>query len=320
MKEINLELYKTIYLIRKAETEIQRLYPDDEMKTPMHMSMGEESLVAGVVHALDPDDQVLGTYRSHALYLAKAKDTKSFFAEMFGKTEGCARGKAGSMHLSAADSGLLCCSAIVASNIPVAMGAAYANKYLNNNRIVAVFFGDGAMDEGVFWETVNFSGLHRLPILFVCEDNGFAVHTPRHQRQSYQSDGDLFGAFGIQTFEKKTTNPEHIYHTAKMALAHIHEKKQPCFLRLHYYRYLEHVGINEDFNSGYRSRDHFLEWLQHDPVRMQRERLLAIGIPLEKVESIERDIDQQIADSISFAKESTFPEPRELYEGVLSCA
>jgi pyruvate dehydrogenase E1 component alpha subunit len=320
MKNLNLALYKTMYLIRKSEITIQQIYPDDEMKTPMHMSMGEEAIVSGVVQALEPADQVLGTYRSHALYLAKTMDPHRFFAEMFGKDTGCARGKAGSMHLSAIEKGLLCCSAIVASSIPVAMGAAFANKYQNNGRTVAVFFGDGAMDEGVFWETVNFAGLHRLPVLFVCEDNGFAVHTPRHQRQSYQSDRDLFGAFGIQTFEEKTTDPETVYHTAQRAIAHMHENQRPCFLRLHYYRYLEHVGINEDFNAGYRTKDEFLEWQRIDPVRLQRDKLPALGVPLKEIEALEKDIDRQVSNGIRFSKDSCFPEPHELYEGVLSCA
>jgi pyruvate dehydrogenase E1 component alpha subunit len=320
MKNLNLALYKTMYLIRKSEITIQQIYPDDEMKTPMHMSMGEEAIVSGVVEALEPSDQVLGTYRSHALYLSKTKDPHRFFAEMFGKDTGCARGKAGSMHLSAIEKGLLCCSAIVASSIPVAMGAAFANKYQNNGRTVAVFFGDGAMDEGVFWETVNFAGLHRLPVLFVCEDNGFAVHTPRHQRQSYQSDADLFGAFGIQTFEEKTTDPQIVYHTTQRALAHLRENKRPCFLRLHYYRYLEHVGINEDFNAGYRTRDEFTQWLRNDPVQLQRDKLLALGVPLKELETLEKEINRQVSHSIRFSKDSCYPEPHELYEGVLSCA
>ncbi len=320
MEQHNIDLYRTMYLIREAEEKIQQLYSDDEMKTPMHMSMGEESIVAGVVRALDPADQVLGTYRSHALYLAKTMETDLFFAEMFGKASGCARGKAGSMHLSAIEQGLLCCSAIVASAIPVAMGAAFANKYKGNGKRVAVFFGDGAMDEGVFWESINFAGLHQLPILFVCEDNGFAVHTPRHQRQSYSSETDWFQSFGINTFEAQTTDPEEIYLATRQALKRMQENKRPCFMRFHYYRYLEHVGINEDFQAGYRPKTQYLEWLARDPLSLQRDKLLWAGMDLQKLESMELEIRQQIDAGIEFARNSCFPEPDELYEGVLSCA
>ena len=186
-RPLNVRLYEKMYLIRKAEEAIQEYYPEDDMKTPMHMSMGEEAIVAGVCEALDPEDQVLGTYRSHALYLAKTSETNRFFAEMYGKATGVARGKAGSMHLSSFEHGLLCSSAIVASSIPVALGVAFANKYKNRNKKVVVFFGDGAVDEGSFWESVNFAGLKKLPLLFVCEDNGLAVHTRREDRQGYSS-------------------------------------------------------------------------------------------------------------------------------------
>lgn len=319
MEQIKKDLYKTMCLIRKAEEAIRLYYPDDEMKTPMHMSMGEEAIVAGVVGALNPADQVLGTYRSHALYIAKTMETDIFFAEMFGKVTGCAGGKAGSMHLSAIKDGLLCCSAIVGSSIPVAMGAAFANKYKNNGKRVAVFFGDGAMDEGVFWETINFSSLHKLPILFICEDNGYAVHTPRNHRQNYQTDAELFGAFGINTYEEETTDSEIIYNTTKKALERMQDNNRPCFLRFHYYRYLEHVGINEDFQSGYRSRDEYERWLEKDPLNMQREKLLAGGLTLQEIESMESEIQRQVDASIEFAQKSGLPEPNELYQGVFSC-
>ncbi|MDA8139108.1 MAG: thiamine pyrophosphate-dependent dehydrogenase E1 component subunit alpha [Desulfobacteraceae bacterium] len=320
MKHLSIELYKKMFLIRSAELQIQEIYAQDEMKTPMHMSMGEEAIVAGVVGALNAEDQVLGTYRSHALYLAKTGDTERFYAEMFGKVGGCARGKAGSMHLSALGQGLLCCSAIVASGIPVAMGAAFANKYKNNGKRVAVFFGDGAMDEGVFWETINFCGLHKLPILFICEDNGFAVHTRREKRQRFSSDHQLFENFGIKAFEENTTDPEIIYNTTRNALNHLQTTGQPCFLRFHYYRYLEHVGINEDFDAGYRDREEFLAWREKDPLRMQRQKLLGQGVSLALIEALEHEINAKVEAGIRFARQSSFPAECETYQGVFQCA
>jgi pyruvate dehydrogenase E1 component alpha subunit len=314
-----MNLYSTIYLIRRCELKIQEIYARDEMKTPMHMSMGEEAVVAGVVRALKREDQVLGTYRSHALYLAKTLDAGIFFAEMFGKVTGCARGKAGSMHLSAPEHGLLCCSAIVASSIPVAMGAAFANKYQGNGKRVAVFFGDGAMDEGVFWETINFSALHGLPILFICEDNGFAVHTPKPKRQGFGSDAQLFGSFGIRAFEEKTTDPEAIYQTTRLALDHLRDSGKPCFLRFHYYRYLEHVGINEDFDAGYRSREEFAAWRLKDPLLTQRRKLVELGVGENELTQMEKEIDDHIDTAVSSAAESTFPTPDETYQGVFQC-
>jgi len=319
MKELNIELYKKMYLMRRAEEKIQKHYPQDEMKTPMHMSMGEEAIVAGVCHALSQDDQVLGTYRSHALYLAKTGETDQFFAEMYGKATGCVRGKGGSMHLNAPDHGLLCCSAIVGSSIPVAMGAAFANKYKKNGKIVAVFFGDGAVDTGVFWESVNFASLKRLPILFICEDNGFAVHTRRQERHGFKSVNEVVSKFNCNLFESDTTDAEVIHNITKDAIKTMEENNKPCFLRFHYYRYLEHVGIYEDFDAGYRAKEEYLQWLEKDPVCVQRNKLLAEGISQEELTDIEYEINKGICRSIELAKHAEFTDASEVYEGVYQC-
>lgn len=316
MKDVNIELYKMMYLIRSSEYKIQEIYHEDEMKTPMHMSMGEEAVVVGVVKALDPIDQVVGTYRSHALYLSKTGETDLFFAEMFGKETGCVKGKSGSMHLSSKDNGLLCCSAIVGSSIPVAVGAAFANKYNNNGKKVAVFFGDGAMDEGVFWESINYASVNELPILFICEDNGYAVHTARNKRQNYNPSADLFKEFGFNTYESISTDVEEIYNLTRKAIQDMNKNNRPCFLRLRYYRYLEHVGINTDFQDNYRSKLEYEDWKKRDPIVVQVCKLFNLGITLDQFTEIESIIDKQINKSIEFARESKFPEKGELYKGV----
>ncbi len=315
-KNCNMGLYKVMYLIRESEKTIQKYYPQDDMKTPMHMSMGEEAIVSGVVYALNSGDQVLGTYRSHALYLAKTGETDQFFAEMYGKATGMAHGKSGSMHLSAPKGGLLCCSAIVAGSIPIALGAAYANKYLKNQKKVAVFFGDGATDEGVFWEALNFACLRKLPLVFVCEDNGFAVHTPRAHRHGFHSLREVVSNFECNVFEENSTDPEIIYRTTKDALSLLEENGKPCFLRLHYYRYLEHVGIHEDFEAGYRSKADYLEWLKVDPIRLQRDKLVRLGFSVKRLQDVEKKIDEQIARSVEFAKRSAQADAAELYKGI----
>ena len=316
---LSLDLYRSMFRIRHAEETIREHYHEDDMKTPMHMSMGEEAIVVGMCNALEPCDQVLGTYRSHALYLAKTGETDRFFAEMYGKTTGCARGKAGSMHLSAPEHGLLCCSAVVASSIPVALGAAFANQYQGSGRKVAVFFGDGAIDEGVFWESVNFACLMRLPILFVCEDNGLAVHTSRSRRQGFASINDVLSRFDMNVYEEDTTDVEQVYRTGKQAIEAMGENGQPCFLRFHYYRYLEHVGIAEDFDAGYRAKDDFLKWLDRDPVRTQRDRLLARGVASVEIDRVEQQIAEQVSRSLSLARAAEFADVAELHQGVFGC-
>ena len=150
-QQLNASLYKTVHLIRTAEKVIQRHYNEDEMKTPMHMSMGHEAISAGVCQALGKESQTFGYYRSHALYIAKAGETKRFFGELYGKKSGTARGRGGSMHLAYPERGLILVSAVVGSTIAPAVGAAFANKYKKNQKIVASFFGDGALEEGVFF-------------------------------------------------------------------------------------------------------------------------------------------------------------------------
>ena len=316
--ELNLELYKKVYLIRKAEEKIQEHYMEDEMKTPMHMSMGEEAIVAGVCQALNAEDQIFGTYRSHGIYLAKTGETDRFFAELYGKETGMAKGKAGSMHLSAPDSNLLGTSAVVATTIPVAVGASFVNKLKNNGKLVAVFFGDGALDEGAFWESLNFACLKELPIIFICEDNGLAIHSPASDRQGYKSISDIVSKFKCNVFREETADPQVIYKLTYNVIQLQRNNHKPCFLHLKYYRYLEHVGINQDFKFGYRSEEEFKKWRKVDPVDLQRKKLLENAYSEEELKEIERKIDKQINDSVKLAQKAPFPDDSELFRGVYS--
>ena len=315
---MNLQLYKKLYLIRRCEEKIIAHYSEDEMKTPMHMSMGAEAIAVGICQALEPGDQVFGTYRSHALFLAKTEDTDDFFAEMYGKKTASLKGKGGSMHLCSPDYGFMGTSAIVASMIPVAVGCAFENKRANNSRIVVVFFGDGAVEEGVFWESLNLACLMKLPVLFVCEDNGLAVHTPKSQRRSYNSVTDVVSNFNCLVYEEKTTDVEVIYQLTRRAIEQIKTRPMPCFLQLQYFRYLEHVGINQDFDTGYRSKDEFERWLKVDPIKLQRRKLKNLGWEEDGIAKLETHINAKINSSVAAAKEARFSETSELYKGVLA--
>lgn len=314
--KLNLNLYRKLYLIRKAETQIRRYYPENEMKTPMHMSMGEEAIAVGVCQALKKDDQVFGTYRSHALYLAKTGETDNFFAEMYGKDTSLLKGKGGSMHLCSPEFGFMGTSAIVGSIIPVAVGASFANKRKKKDRIVAVFFGDGAIDEGNFWEGLNVACFMKLPILFICEDNGLAVHTPASERHGYSSITDIVSKFNCNVFKEDTTDAEVVYQLACKAIELIKTTQMPSFLYLRYYRYLEHVGVNEDFDAGYRSREEFEKWFKKDPVNLQKKKLIKLGAREEKIRRLEEKIDNRIENGIKLAKKAPFAKVSELYKDV----
>ncbi|MHC1729356.1 MAG: thiamine pyrophosphate-dependent dehydrogenase E1 component subunit alpha [Syntrophobacteraceae bacterium] len=318
MVSSSLALYRKMYLIRRTEEAICRHYSEDEMKTPVHLSLGEEAIAAGVIHALGAEDQFFATYRCHGVYLARTGETDRFFAELYGKETGLLKGKAGSMHLSAPDFGFMGSSAIVGGIIPVAIGAAYANKVAGNGRIVAVFFGDGATEEGVFWESINAACLMELPILFVCEDNELAVFTGKAERRGFDSLPAILEKYRCTVITDSTTDVERVYQHAGVAIHSIREKKRPCFLNLSYYRYLEHVGVCEDFHSGYRAREEFEKWFEIDPVKMQRARLLSLGYPEPDLGKMESKIDSQIAASIGLAAKAPFPCEEELCREVFA--
>lgn len=317
MKELNFALYRKMYLIRRAEEAIREHYASDAMKTPMHMSMGGEAIAAGVCHALRPEDQVIGTYRSHGIYLAKTGETDIFFAEMYGKATGMAKGKAGSMHLSAPAAGLICTSAIVGTTIPVALGAVYAHRQRGVERTVAVFFGDGALDEGVFWESLNSACSMRLPVLFVCEDNGFAVHVPAAQRHGYRSITEVASRFDCDVYSSESTDVEVLHDLASSAIRTLQQTGRPSFMHLRYYRYLEHVGVNDDFSAGYRDRAEYERWRALDPLELQR-RKLRQWLSDDDILRAESAIDDQVLRSVRRAEAAPFSGPEELHADVLA--
>lgn len=305
---INKELYKKLYLSRRACNVIISEYPKDQMKTPMHTSYGQEHISVGVCAALKETDQIFTTYRGHAAYLAKTDDVEGFFAELYGKVSGCCRGKGGSMHLINPDKGHMGSSAIVASTLPVAMGAAFANKQLNNNKIVAVFFGDGAIEEGVFWETINFSTLHKLPIMFICENNKLAVHTHPDVRKGYKETelAQMLSCYDINFILEKEIDVRHVYDTINHVIRNI--KYRPAFVLCECRRFLEHVGVNCDLKDGYREKDNLFEI---DCVEVARSKLKN-----SDVSEIEEEINLRVEKAVAAAKLAEFPNKKELYNGV----
>jgi pyruvate dehydrogenase E1 component alpha subunit len=311
-----LDIYKMLYLIRRSEELIVEHYNENEMKTPMHMSMGEEAIVGGVVAALEKRDQVFGTYRSHALYLAKTGDSDSFFAELYGKETGPSHGKAGSMHLADPTKNMMLTSAVVGTTIPVAVGAALSNKIQKTNKIVAVFFGDGATDEGTFWESINFASLKKLPILFVCEDNNLAIHSFAHERQGHKSIEKVISQFNYNVASSNSTDVFEIIQLTSELLKKMKKTRLPGFLHAKYYRYLEHVGVSSDFQFNYRSEEEFHKWKKIDPLSLARKNLLKTRVKKEDIEAAENIINKKLLFSINKAKKAPYPKDMELFEDI----
>jgi TPP-dependent pyruvate/acetoin dehydrogenase alpha subunit len=306
-------LYRALYRIRRLEEEIARVYPSDKIKSPVHLSIGQEAVSVGVCEALEPQDIVFGTYRGHALYLAKGGDMRAMVAEFFGKTTGCTRGKGGSMHLIAPECGMMGASAVVGTTIANAAGYAYALRYRKQNAIVASFFGDGATEEGVFAETLNFAVLKRLPMLFVCENNSYAIHAHQSRRQGNPNICDRVRAHGMPAETLDSNDFLELITTAKMAVARIRAGDGPHFLEVTTYRWREHVGPGEDYHLGYRTRREAEPWLDADPVR----RMGDLVDPAER-RRIETEVESEIADAFAFAESSPFPDAAELMTDIFT--
>lgn len=281
----------------------------------MHMSRGSEAIAVGVCAALGDRGQYFSTYRSHAPYFASGGNVKKFFAEMYGKKTGRYAGKAGSMHIASPETGHISSSAIVASNIPVAVGAAWANKMKDNGKIVAVFFGDGAMDEGNFWESINMACLWSLPIMFICEDNRVAVHTLSRDRQGYSDIINVMQEFDIATESSIGVEVEDVYQTVKTNLRCVDTFREPAFIQFEYYRYLEHVGTNADVNEDYRKKDSWDPVDDNDPVLDLRQKLVDDEINVTHIEQL---IDAEVNDALEFAKNSEFSDKNETYKDVFN--
>lgn len=304
--------YRSLFRIRRVEEEIAAVYPTDKIQSPIHLSIGQEAVSVGVCEALDPEDKVFGSYRSHAFYLAKGGDLKGMLAELYGKATGVAKGKAGSMHLIDAAHGVLGASAVVATTIPVAVGFAYAAQAQGKGTVVVSFFGDGAVEEGVFHESANFAALKKLPILFVCENNGYAILSPQRNRQVLDNLPDRIRAYGMPAERIEANDLFQIYDRARQAVDAIRQRGAgPCFLECRTYRWRDHVGPSEDFHLGYRTRLEAEPWIAGDPLG----KVGGMLAPSSR-QRIEREVEEEIREAFRFAESSPFPDHEELYTDV----
>ncbi|SCA57839.1 Pyruvate/2-oxoglutarate dehydrogenase complex,dehydrogenase (E1) component, eukaryotic type, alpha subunit [Candidatus Terasakiella magnetica] len=300
------DLYKEALRIRLVEEKIIELYPSDKIQSPVHMSIGQEAVAVGCCAALEKDDLVFATYRSHAFYLAKGGDMPKMFAELYGRIGGGCKGKAGSMHLAAPEAGFMGASAVVASSIPHAAGAALAAKRRDTGQVIMSVFGDGATEEGVCHETLNFTALHSLPVVFICEDNGLAVHSHIKDRQAYKLE-ELAANYGIETVViENGMDFVGVYETVKKHVDDVRENAKPVFIVIKTYRYKEHVGPGDDFNAGYRDVCDYEKWSALDPLVTDKETYIAL----------KPEVDEEVDAAVQFAENSPWPGRDELLTDV----
>ena len=309
-KQLTERFYRSLYRIRRTEEELARLYPTDKIKSPIHLSIGQESISVGVCEALGPGDVVFGTYRGHALYLAKGGDLGKMVAELYGKATGCAKGKGGSMHLICMEKGVMGTSAVVGTTIPVSVGYAFGQRYRKTNVVTVSFFGDGAVDEGAFHESMNFAALKRMPIIFICENNAYAIHS--HHLSRHHSDNlcERVSSYGIPAERIDGGDIFAIHEFVRTQGERIRSGEGgSVFLECMTCRWKEHVGPNDDVDFGYRTREEVDSWIEKDVLL----KLKSMLVP-EASRAIEQEVGKEIEEAFRFAEESPFPAGKDLDE------
>ena len=301
------ELFFESLRIRMVEERIIELYPTDKIQSPVHLSIGQEAVAVGACRSMNNKDLLFYGYRSHAFYLAKGGNILQMFAELYGKGTGCGEGKAGSMHLLAPEVGLMVASAVVASTLPHAVGAALATSRLGRNQVIVAAFGDGATEEGVYHESLNFAALHGLPVIFLCENNGLAVHSQLASREAYDIVKHV-ESYGIPVSScLEGWDPLKVYGVFSQVVDKVRSDGGPQFVQVHTYRYKEHVGPGEDFQSGYRSREELESWQSKDPLLLDQ----------TLVEKFRPLIRREIDEAVEFAEKSPWPSKEQLLADVI---
>ena len=303
--------YYLYLLIRRSEEKIIELYDSDKIKSPVHLSIGQEAIAVGVSLALNEDDIVFSNYRGHAHYIAREANLDKMWAELYGKQRGSARGKGGSMHLNDWTKNFMTTSAIVSTAVPEAVGFAYAIKYKKQNNIVICYHGDGATEEGVFWESLNFSSLHKLPIIFICENNEYAIYTHQNKRALNDPIVKRASAFGVNSKKIKSSETETYFKEVSECIKNIKSGAGPYLLECMTTRWKDHVGVGDAFDLNYRDKNDIFSAIENDDLK-NLEKLLST----EKIERINQKIEEKLNKAVDFAENCKFPEANELYEYV----
>jgi len=311
-------LYYKMLRIRMVEEKIAERYAEQEMRCPVHLSIGQEGVAVGACFPLKKDDFVFSNHRAHAHYLAKGGDLKSMLAEIYLRETGCCGGRGGSMHLNDTSVGFLGAVPIVGAPIPIAVGTAFKSYLKGESRVSMVFLGEAATEEGVFYESVNFAALHKLPVIFLCENNLYSVYSPLSVRVPENRDlVKLVEAAGCKGGRGDGNDVGQVVQMTHEAAERARSGKGPTLLEFSTYRWREHCGPNYDNDLGYRTEEEFLTWKRKDPLERERKKLLeAEVISMDEISSREEEIAQEIDEAFDFAKNSQFPSPSTIRDGV----
>ena len=310
-----LRAYEKMSLIRIAEEKIADHYLKNKIMSFVHFYIGQEAVAVGVAESLTKNDKMLGNHRSHGHYLAKGGDLKRMICELLGKKEGLGRGKSGSMHMMDRSAGFAGSTPILGSVVPLACGVAFAQKYRKETNITAVFYGDGASEEGVVYETMNLAGLFRLPLLMVIENNLYSVNSPIQDRRAAGYDiGKIVEGFGARYVRADGLDYRDVRKKAKAFVDYLREGNGPAVVECITYRHMAHSA--PIFDESCRTEDVREKREQKDAIKLLRSELLAEGVTEEKITEIEKKNVQIVEEAILFAVKAPFPDKRTLFDDV----
>ena len=314
-RPLELRLLADMLRIRRMEEKCAELYGAGRIRGFLHLYIGEEACATGAMHALAADDNVVATYREHGQALARGVPMRPLMAEMLGRVEGCCRGRGGSMHVFDARRRFFGGNAIVGGGLPLAAGIALADQQLRPGAVTACFFGEGAVGEGVFHETMNLAQLWRLPVLFVCENNLYAMGVPLADGEAQTDIWRKAGAYRMASAQVDGMDPVEVESAARRAVAHIRSGQGPYFLEMRTYRFRAHSMFD---TQAYRSRDEVEEWKRVDPIERLRARMVANrALSDEEAAAIDADVAAEIAAAVASAEAGTLEPVDDLERFVL---
>ena len=302
--------YRQMLLIRRFEEKCVELYSKEKIRGFLHLYIGEEAIAVGLMHALTPEDAILATYREHGQALARGVSPKSIMAEMYGKMEGCSLGRGGSMHLFDKETRFYGGSAIVAGALPLAVGMALADTMMKRERVTVCFFGDGAVAEGEFHESLNLAALWKLPVLFVCENNLYGMGTALERAESETDLAKKAAAYRLTSRQIDGMDVIKIAEAAEQAVAEIRSGSGPVFLECLTYRFRAHSMFDAEL---YRDKAEVEEWKKKDPLLVLHQKY-----PDVDIEKYETEIASVITEAVDFAENGTFEPVEDLEKFVYS--
>jgi pyruvate dehydrogenase E1 component alpha subunit len=299
-----MNLLREMLRVRRFEERCAELYTQEKIRGFLHLYVGQEAVAVGVIQALKPDDAVVATYREHGHALARGISPRAIMAEMFGKVEGCSRGRGGSMHLFDATTRFYGGNAIVGGGLPIAVGLALADRMLRRSSVTACFFGEGAVAEGEFHESMNLAALWGLPILFCCENNLYAMGTALERSQSETDLCRKAASFKVETRSVDGMDVEAVAESAQAAVDMVREGRGPFFLEFRTYRFRAHSMFDPE---RYRAKAEVEAWKRRDPIAMLSARLRERGELSDAAEvGFEKEIAAEIEDAVAFAEAASW--------------